>query len=691
MITKQLLIKFSLFPVVIKCIRSTSNRCFKTPSIAFVFLLTFPFLAYAEIDTLDLKKMSLDDLANLDVIVTSASKKPQKLSKTAAAMFVITQEDIHNSGVTTLPDALRMAPGIQVAQIDANKWSVTARGFSGRFANKLLVMMDGRTVYNPLFSGVYWDTQNAQLENIERIEIIRGPGAALWGANAVNGVINIITKTAEQTQGTMIRAGMGSKVKQGFVRHGGKLGESAQYRVYVDYNNHDDSIDSSGLDTADQWDQAQGGARLDWEVDANDSLTIQSDYYEGTSGHNKSIKPLLIPPFSSVEDVRLKVRGSNVISHWNHQFSKDNLLDFKFYYDYTERSSRNFKQTYNTYDVEINHQFNSAEWNAINWGVGYRLITDDILGKADIVLNPVERSTHLFSGFIQDQLTLIPDVLESIIAVRIEHNDYTGVEFQPTARLLWTPTNQHSIWAAFSRAVRTPARSTDLRIDQQAIPGTPPRLVSIFGNPAIDSEEVYAYEVGYKFNFSNKFKLNLSAFYNIYDELRTLERNAPVLETSPAPAHILIPVYSDNKMQGETYGVEISSTWKANEIVAFNLAYSYTKLNLHYKHNSQDTTSESAEGETPQQQVSLRSDLNLMPDWSTHLWFRYVDSLPKQDIKAYVTFDARLAWQVYKQLEISVVGQNLIASQHMQYNPEILRISSSQIERSILGKIVWNF
>lgn len=691
MIAKQRLMKFILFYAVIKYLRIISDSYFKYRTIAFVFFLTPPFLAHAQIDTLALKRMSLDDLANLDVMVISASKKPQKLSKTAAAMFVITQEDIHNSGVTTLPDALRMAPGIQVAQIDANKWSVTARGFSGRFANKLLVMMDGRTVYNPLFSGVYWDIQNAQLENIKRIEIIRGPGAALWGANAVNGVINIITKTAEQTQGTTIRAGVGSKVKQGFVRHGGKLGESAHYRVYVDYNNHDDSIDTAGLDTADQWDQAQGGARLDWKMDDNDSFTIQSDYYEGTSGHNSSVKPLLIPPFSSVEDVRLKHRGSNVISHWNHQFSNNNLLDFKFYYDYAERSSRNFKQTYNTYDFEINHQFNSAEWNAVNWGVGYRLITDDIIGKADLVLNPNQRSTHLFSGFIQDQLTLIPDVLESIIAVRIEHNDYTGLEFQPTARLLWTPTKQHSVWAAFSRAVRTPARTTDIRVDQQAIPGTPPRLVSIFGNPNIDSEEVFAYEAGYKFNFSSEFKFDLSVFYNIYDELRTLERNAPVLETSPSPPHILIPVYSDNKMQGETYGFEVSSTWKPNEIVAFNAAYSYTKLNLHYKHNSLDTTSQAAEGETPQQQFSLRSDLNLMSDWSTNLWFRYVDSLPKQGINAYVTLDARLAWQAYKQLEISVVGRNLIASQHVEYNPEIVRISASQIERSILGKIVWNF
>lgn len=682
----QLFIKFILFRVVIKCFEAMSKNCV----ITFVFLLTFPFLTHAQVDTLALKRMSLEDLANLDVIVTSASKKSQKLSKTAAAMFVITQEDIHNSGVTTLPDALRMAPGIQVAQIDVNKWSVTARGFSGRFANKLLVMMDGRTIYNPLFSGVYWDTQNAQLENIERIEIIRGPGAAIWGANAVNGVINIITKTAEQTQGTMIRAGIGSKVKQGLVRYGGKLGESAQYRLYIDYNNHDDSVDSSGHDTADQWDQAQGGARLDWDIDDNDRLTVHSDYYEGTSGHNKSIKPLLIPPYFSAEDVRLKVRGSNVNTHWNHQFSKDNLLDFKFYYDYSERSSRNFKQIYNTYDFEIDHQFNSAEWNAINWGIGYRLITDDITGKADIVLNPNKRSTQLFSGFIQDQLTLIPDTLESIFAVRIEHNDYSGLEIQPTARLLWTPAKQHTFWTAFSRAVRTPARSTDIRIDQRSIPGSPPRLVSIFGNPDIDSEEVFAYEVGYKFNLSNKFKLNLSAFYNIYDELRTLERNAPVLEISPSPPHILIPIYGDNKMEGETYGIEVSSTWKPNKMVALNLAYSYTKLNLHYKDGSLDSTSQSAEGETPQQQLSLRSDLNLIPDWSTNLWFRYVDSLPKQDIKAYVTLDARLAWKVYKQLEISVVGRNLLASHHMEYNPEILKISSSQVERSILGKIVWN-
>ncbi len=671
----------------------TKNKTVTTPRRLLAFFCTCwlsnTSLVLAATDTLSLKELSLNELSALDVLVTSASKRPQKLSQTAAAMFVITQEDIRNSGVTTIPDALRMAPGIQVARIDVNKWSVTARGFSGRFANKLLVMIDGRTIYNPLFSGTHWDTYNAQMENIERIEIIRGPGAAMWGANAVNGVINIISKSAKKTQGTMISAAVGSETHQGFLRHAGKISDNMHFRVYGNYKYFDDSVNSSDADTADQLHLGQGGARLEWQMDNKNKVTVLGDYHRGEPGHNSQTVPLLSTPFSSTADQRFDFYGGNVNLHWVHLLSDDNIFDFNVYFDSVTRESATFSQSHHTLDIEGDHQFRIKQ-HAINWGIGYRVIFDHIFGNQELTLNPVKRNTQNFSFFVQDEITLLPNTLKTIFAIRIDHNDYSGFEYQPTARIFWTPIANHSVWAAFSRAVRTPARTTDIRIDQRVIPGTPPTLVSIFGHSEINSEEVFAYEAGYNFRFSEEVKLNFSAFYNEYDELRTFEQQTPSLVTSPS-VHVLAPLVTDNKMQGETYGVEISGTWQPSKTFRLNAAYTYTKLNLHYKDNSVDTTAVNAEGETPQQQFSLRTDTQLSDRWDVNLWMRYVDSLPAQNIKAYITLDARLAWRPIENLEFSVVGQNLINDRQMEYSPEILNISGSKVERSVYGKVVLQF
>ncbi len=655
-----------------------------------LLLCCLPFTAQANFDTLALKRLPLEELADLDILVTSAGKKEQPLSDTPAAVFVINSDDIKNSGAATLPDVLRMAPGIQVARIDVNKWSVTARGFSGRFANKLLVMIDGRTVYNPLFSGVYWDTQNAQLENIDRIEIIRGPGAAIWGANAVNGVINIITKTAQQTQGGMISAGVGDEMQQGFARYGGQINPQMHYRVYADFNNHQDSVDEDNRDTADQWDQTQGGFRLDWQADKKNSLTLIGDYYDGSSGHNLAKIPTLVAPFYNTNDQRIDFYGGNISNTWRHQFNEENRFKVKLYYDFVGRESDDFKQRFETLDLEVNQQFKTADWNEINWGIGYRVIFDKLHGYADITLQPEKRNTQLFSAFIQDEITLIPNTLKSTIALRFEHNDFSGDEWQPTARLLWTPNKENSFWLAFSRAVRTPTRSVDIRIDQRVIPGAPPRLIAIFGNPQIDSEEVIAYEAGYRFISPNGINFDLSFFYNQYEKLRTFENGAPGLETLPTP-HILIPVTTGNNMHGESYGFEAAAHWQVNKKLSLHAAYSLTKINLKTVNNSLDATSVAAEGETPQQQFSLRSYLKFAADWSGHFWFRYVDSLPAQHINDYVSLDAKLAWRVSEQLQLSVSGHDLLDSKRVEYNPEVLNIAASQVERSVFGKIIWTF
>ncbi len=663
----------------------------KTKSAALALLIT-PLVGHAELIPEDLVSMSLDELSQLDVIVTSVNKKPEPLSKTAAAIHVITHHDIRKSGVTTIPDALRMAPGIQVAQIDQNKWSVTARGFSGRFANKLLVMIDGRTVYNPFFTGVFWEMQNAQIDNIDRIEVVRGPAAALWGANAVNGVINIITKPSDKTQGGVVSAAVGNMLKQGFMRYGGRIADQAHYRLYADYQYHDDGIDDFGQDTSDHWDQGQGGARIDWQPNQQNKFTLQGDYSKGNSRHTDTPPPGAIPPVADLKDVQVKFSGGNLIADWTHQQDPDNTFYLKMYYDHFERKDRSIKQIYQTFDMELRHRSLPVQNYEINWGLGYRLIADSVYGKAGLTLVPPERSTQVFSGFIQNELTFIPDQLKAIIAMRLEHNDYTGLEFQPTARLMWTPNQNHSFWASFSRAVQAPSRNTsDIRLNLKSIPGTPPVLVALVGNSEANSEEVFAYETGYRFQFSDKFSLDLAAFYNIYDELRTIEPGTPILELDQQPVRILAPQNVDNKLEGETYGFEAALFWKAHDKVKFHAAYTYTKLNLHYKDNSLDTIYEAAEGETPQQQASLRTDLTLSEQINTHLWLRYVDSLPAQQIPDYITLDARISWQAHQSLEISVTGQNLLDGRHPEYKPELIGLTTSQVERSILGKIEWRF
>lgn len=659
------------------------------------FLIINLFIHAASADshpkTLALKHLSLEEFADLDLIVTSATKKPEKISKSSTAIFVITQEDIQRSGVSTVPEALRMAPGIHVARIDANKWSISARGFSGRFANKLLVMKDGRTLYNPFFSGVYWDVQNAQIENIERIEIITGPAAALWGANAVNGVINIISQSAISTTGSKVSSEIGSRIKKGFLRHGGQFSDDLYYRLSVDYLNHDDSVTPLGADSSDHWDHGETGFKLDWHYSEQTQIDIQGDYFRGESNHTSRIRPSLIAPFQIEEDVNVKKEGANVITQIKHQFSDQNNLQFKFYFDYISRDSKTINQQFHTYDWELNHYIQLSDVYSLNWGGGYRMIDDQIKGLADISINQASKTTHFYNAFIHNEFTLLPEQLKTVLALRIDHNHYSGFEFQPTARINWSPDTNHNLWAAVSRAVKTPSRAIDSRIEQTTIPVNPPQLVALIGNPDVDSEEVIAYELGYKFNLGNRFHFNLSGYYNVYDELRSFEPGAPVLQTATDTIHVLVPFGNDNKLEGESVGFELSAHWHVNTYLSLKSAYSYNKISLHKKDNSQATGSENDEGTTPQQQFSLRSELNFNPEWSADLWFRFVDRLPTQSINAYATFNAKLTWEPVPGLELSLIGKNLASAKQLEYNPEIVNITPSKTKRSILGRIVWQF
>ncbi len=402
-----------------------------------------------------LKQLSLEQLMNIEV--TSVAKKEQKVGETAAAIFVITQEEIRRSGVTSIPEALRLAPGVTVSRIDGNSWAIGVRGFGSGLSRSVLVLIDGRSVYTPLFAGVYWDVQDTLLEDIDRIEVIRGPGGTIWGANAVNGVINIITKSATETQGLLATAGGGSEEKGfGSLRYGGKIGEDFSYRVHGKGFRRDGQF-TPHLSDVDDWQMGQGGFRTDWSLSERDKLTFQGDIYKGYSGLRTQVSSFSAP-FSTIVERDTDLSGMNLLGRWNRTLSETSNLALQIYYDRTFRREPTFQEERNTVDFDFQHRFKIAGRQELIWGLGYRFTKGDTESVPTLVISPRNRADNLFSAFLQDEIVLVEDLLRLTVGSKFEHNDYTGFEFQPSGRLLWTPAARHVLWASFSRAVRTPSR-----------------------------------------------------------------------------------------------------------------------------------------------------------------------------------------------------------------------------------------
>ena len=644
----------------------------------------------------DLTTLSLEDLMNIEV--TSASKKAQKLSETASAVFVISQEDIQRSGATTIPEALRMVPGVQVARIDANKWAVSARGFNSRWSNKLLVLMDGRSIYTPSFSGVFWNAQDTLLEDIDRIEVIRGPGAALWGANAVNGVINIITKNAADTRGGLLTAGGGSE-ERGFggARYGGSLGEDTDYRIYAKYFNRDDSETVSGDGANDDWQAWRSGFRVDSRFADADTFTVQGDVYDGDAGGTYG-QAFLTPPYSAYAEADIDMRGFNLIGRWQHIFSGGADVTLQAYYDRYEReeslSGDAFKLTYDTVDIDFQNRFELGERQEILWGAGYRFIQDKADNVFSISLDPDNRDLDVFNIFLQDEITLIPDRLRLTLGAKLEKNDYTDFEFQPNLRLMWTPSSAQSVWAAVSRAVRTPSRiENDVRLNTAVVsrgPFAPPLEIALFGNRDLDAEKLTAYELGYRFQPINELSFDIAVFYNDYDDLIGVTVGAPFLELSPAPLHEVLPLMASNNQEGETYGFELAADWQPTAWWSLKAAYTYLQLSIEEDAiGFAEYSKETIEGSSPEHQVSLRSAMRLTDQVGLDVWLRYVDDLPAFDIDRYVTADMRLSWTPLKNVELAVVGQNLLDDQHPEFVQE--GILPTEVERSAYAKVTWRF
>ncbi len=638
----------------------------------------------------DLTSLSLEEL--IEIEVTSVSKKAQKLSEAPAAVFVLTQDDIRRSGAKSIPEALRLVPGLQVARIDANKWAISSRGFNGRFANKLLVLMDGRSVYTPLFSGVFWDMQDTLLEDIERIEVIRGPGATMWGANAVNGVINIITRNSRDTKGWLVSAGAGNEERGfGSVRYGGSLGEDTHYRAYIKYFTRDKSVDFTGNEVDDDWDVLRGGFRVDHSGWNSDHFTLQGDIYDGDSGITYTA-PTLTAPFSQTSSDNTAISGRNLLMRWTHSFSETSDMALQAYYDRTETNFTVIGEDRDTYDIDFQHHFALGKRQDVIWGLGYRYTRDSIVDSFYISLNPSKRVDELYSAFVQDEIRLLEDRLSLTAGSKFEVNGYTGFEVQPSARLMWTPDARQSFWAAVSRAVRTPSRADhDIRINRQTLPGAPPTLVSIFGSGNFDSEKLVAYEAGYRVRPKEWLSFDIATFYNVYEDLRSLETGAFYIETSPGPVHIVVPAFAANKMHGSTYGVELAADAQPLDWLKLQAGYTFLQMELSLDAGSTDTESTNAEGQSPHNQFYVRTSMDLGHNVELDADVRYVGELPNLNIDGYATFDVKLAWKPKEGVELSLAGRNLSDSRHPEFVPELINVEPSQAVRSFYGEIVWRF
>ncbi len=642
---------------------------------------------------IDLTQMSLEELMNIEV--TTVAKKTQKLSDSAAAVFVITQEDIRRSGVTSIPEALRMVPGLQVARIDANKWAISSRGFNDYNVSKFLVLIDGRSEFVPTFSGVFWDVQDVILEDIERIEVIRGPGAAYWDSNAVNGVINIILKSAKDTQGGLVSTQVGKEEGIGSFRYGGEWGENVFYRFFAKYSQRDDFTDSEGHDTEDNWDLTHSGFRVDWEQSDSDILTIQGNLYNGEVGsHNLLTLPS--PPYYEVNAVENDIQGANILTRWNHTYSNNSNSILQMYYDWAKRDLSILSGQRHIFDFDFKQQINFNDRNEFVYGIDYRFSSDDLEGTPQTYFEPSSRDDHLINLFVHHEYDLIEDQLRFMLGSNFSHNDYTGFEMQPNARLLWTPHERHIFWTSISRTVRVPTRAnhdiTNILYVSPTEPRNPfplPITMEVLGDRDIDSEELIASEFGYRFLMTDQLFLDIATFFNIYDNLITGE---PGMLLSPSPGQLLLTVTGDNKGDSETYGVETTIDYTPFDWWKLQLAYTFLQMQLHVDNSSGDILFEDAEGDSPHNQYSLRSSFDLAKNVEWDLWFRYVDTLPTMNIPAYLTLDTRLGWTPRENLEVSFGFQNILDKQHPEFgNPTYIQTLPTETEWNIYAKVTWRF
>ncbi len=658
----------------------TNDQTNKTHNVIVIAMLAMllPFLLKAQenenkLSPKNLKSLSMKDLMNIEV--TSVNRIPEKLFAVASAIQVVTGEDMLKYGASNIPEALSLAGNLQVAQSGSHAWGVSARGFNTELANKLLVLMDGRTVYTPLYSGVFWDRQDYLLEDVKQIEVISGPGGTLWGANAVNGVINITTKKADETQGLYVEGATGNELKAlAGLRYGGKIDSDMHYRIYTRYGKRDGVVFSDSTDSNDSWNTIQGGFRIDKDRKQS-TFTIQGDMYKNQSD--------LITGGTS------EVIGGNVLGRWVHTFSDNSEIRLQTYYDRTDfdlptasliidgneiAPSGNFKDKLVTYDIDFQHHFKLGRYNQIVWGMGFRNTHDRVSNSPSVGFLPTELKQNLFSVFLQDEINIYKSLFLTL-GSKLEHNDYTGFEVEPSLRIRQEIGDNWMVWAAISRAVRVPSR-----VDRDITQGTPPYLVLLSGNPEFRSETVIAEEIGFRGKIGGKATTSISFFYNQYDYIRSTELEPDVI----------FPLSFHNGLMGETYGAEVNITYQVADWWKLTTSYNLLREDIRVKEGKTDINNALNETADPEGQFLFRSSFELPFGISVNGSFRWVDDLPinnsgeQETVPSYSELDGMITWKTNKNLALSIAGRNLLNKEHVEYG--IARPTQQAIQRSVYIK-----
>ena len=634
----------------------------------------------------ELKQMTVDELLNVEV--TSVSRAEEELRDAAAAIFVITQEDLRRTGATSMPEALRLAPGIHVARHTSNSWAVSSRGFSSITSEKLLVLSDTRSIYTPLFSGVQWDVQDYLLADVERVEVIRGPGATMWGSNAVNGVINVTTRSARDTHGAYVEAGAGTFERYWMAaRYGGETSGGVHYRVFGRYFDRDGTVTPNPA-VDDAWNRGRVGFRTDWDSGAYDSFTVQGDAYAGEIGQFVPAVTIIgrTPPPPPYD---VDVSGGNLLARWRHRTGEDSDMQLRAYYDYTRRDDPSFLDTLHTFDVDLQRRHAPMGRHELLWGAAVRLTSNRNRSGGIFAVDPEQSDDMLYSGFLQDRIAL-DDKLVLTLGTKLEHNDFSGFEVQPSVRLAWAPTYEQTYWTSVSRAVRAPTRlERDIAIDLSGDPAQNP-TARLLGNRDFGAEELIAYEAGYRWQPLENLSFDVAAFYNDYEKLASLEFGDPFID--PVDGRTVFPVLNQNLTSGRSLGGELLAEWAPMDDWRLSASYSYVDLEL-----------ESAgmdlnrgvwlDGSTPRNQVGLRSLWNFAGLFELDAQYRYVSRLRRfpvdvtgAGVKAYSELDLRFGWMIGPEWRLSIVGQNLLNSQHVEFGPVE---EAGAIERSAYFKVEW--
>ncbi len=642
--------------------------------------------AMAAADYFDL---SAEQLLNTEVI--SATKTKETVEQAPAAVYVISQEDIARSGVTSIADALRMAPGVDVAQEGAGTWDINIRGFNRGLANQLLVMIDGRTIYNPMFAGTYWELQNLPLEDIERIEVIRGPGGTLWGANAINGVINIITKKAQDTQGRLVRGSAGTYQTDSVLgQQGGKTSDDSYYRVYGQHLNDGPMRFPEGGNAPDTLRDNRTGFRFD----RDDNLTVSGDAYTSTSDQLFNV-PLVSAPYSTTQPDIRSSQGANLLAQWKKSYDDGSLLSLQSFVDYTQHNQVLLNDQEDILDFNAQYNLRQVGRNEIIMGGGYRLTHLAIGDTTTLSITPATSNENIFNFFAQDKIALVPDRWYLTLGSKAEHNDFTGFEYEPNARLQWFPNDKQTVWVSASKAVRTPSPyETEINLlDAVLAPGaTPfnpalPLRFEVGPTPNYRTERLVAYEAGYRNQITPAVSADVAAFSNYYAGLDAIQLVSLTAVPTLVPQYDLLEADQANAMSAETYGVETAADWKVNNNWKLSAGYSVLEMSLQL---GSGFLPQFSPGQSPQYEGNLRSYWNVNDKWSFDTSAYYVDHLPAFNVPSYVRVDANLGWKVTDGVQLNFVGQNLLQPVHFEYGSKT-GLNAAEVPRSAYAKITCKF